>query len=249
MKQNIEISPKYASLEPLISEIADHGVPSDAQLIYKGRNRVFSLSRNSTELSIKAFRKPRFLNAYIYGSVRKSKARRSYEYAARLLSLGIGTPEPVAYIENYDNGRLMESYYICLQVDGHTVRDWERLPDSQPLIDALAREMVRMHRAGVYHKDFSPGNILYTIDDGGAYHFYHIDLNRMEFGIVDRAKLMRNFRAIHLDMEQTLRLARAYARAAGVDAENTSSEAEKQVKAYRSEKTVHKFFKNLFRHG
>lgn len=249
MKQTIAISPKYSGLASLVKQIADGGVPYDAKLIYQARNRVYTLSRGGIDLNIKAFRNPRFLNAYVYGTLRKSKARRSYEYASRLLKLGIGTPEPMAYIENYDDGKLLQSYYISLQVKGQTVRDWEKLPDSQPLIDALGAEMVRLHRAGVYHKDFSPGNILYTIDPEGRYQFYHIDLNRMEFGVISSGILMRNFRAIHLDPRQTERLARAYARAAGADEDKIAKEAIGQVKAYLAEKSVHHFFKKIIGHG
>jgi hypothetical protein len=31
---------------------------------------------------------------------KKSKARRSYEYATLLLDKGIGTPQPIAFLEN-----------------------------------------------------------------------------------------------------------------------------------------------------
>lgn len=249
MKQIIEISPRFASLASLMQQIALSGVPPEATLIYKARNCVFDLEYAGFHLIIKAFRIPRFVNSYVYGNLRKSKARRSYEYAVALQKMGIGTPDPVAYIEIRDGLKMKESYYICLRIDGNTVRDWERLPESEALINALGADMHRLHRAGVYHKDFSPGNILYTTTEDGNYHFYYIDLNRMEFGVKSTTKLMRNFRAIHLDMDQTLRLARAYARACGTSEEAVASQAKAQVEAYRREKSLHKFFKKIIGNG
>ncbi len=247
MKEVIEISPEFQHLEPAIREIACSGVPPKARLIYQARNRVYTLKVGDIELNIKAFRVPHFVNAYVYGTLRMSKARRSYLYAKRLLKMGFGTPLPVAFIEKFEGGRLRESYYVSLQMAANTVRDWETIPGNEQLIEALGADLVRLHRAGVLHKDYSPGNILYTKDLEGKYHFYYIDLNRMEFDVKDLRRLMRNFRAIHLDPEQTLRLARAYARAAGIDEHDAEQIATEQVKAYRREKSIHQFFKRLAR--
>lgn len=218
-------------------------------LIYQARNKVYNYTYGTTKLNIKAFHAPRFVNAYAYGTLRKSKARRSFEFAGRLKSMGIGTPEPVAFIEKYESGKLRDSYYICLQIEGDNVRDWELKPDSEQLIQALAADLVRLHRAGVFHKDYSPGNILFTRDADGRYKFYYIDLNRMQFDVRSTDVLMQNFRAIHLGLDQTLRLARAYAHAAGKDEHKIVEMATEQVKAYRAEKSMHQFFKNLIGHG
>ncbi len=161
--------------------------------------------------------------------------------------MGFGTPLPVAFVEKVEGGRVRESYYVSLQMAANAVRDWVTIPGNEQLIEALGADLVRLHRAGVLHKDYSPGNILYTKDLEGKYHFYYIDLNRMEFDVKDLRRLMRNFRAIHLDPEQTLRLARAYARAAGIDEHDAEQIATEQVKAYRREKSIHQFFKRLAR--
>ncbi len=248
MKQVIAIAPDFKHLEPLIRQIACGGVPDGAKLIYQARNKVYSYTYGNEKLNIKAFHCPRFINAYAYGTLRKSKARRSFEFAVRLKKLGIGTPEPIAFIENFDSGKLRESYYICRQIEGENVRDWERRPDSEELISALAADLVKLHRAGVFHKDYTPGNILFTKDDRGQYRFYYIDLNRMQFDVTSTDVLMQNFRAIHLDAEQTLRLARAYARSAGKDEKEIVKMAAEQVKAYRTEKSIHHFLKRIIGH-
>ncbi len=246
----IKINPKYEALRPVVEQIAREGVPADRQMVYDGpRNKVYSLRRDGIDLNIKAFRVPNLINAYVYGKLRRSKAERSFAHALKLQSLGIGTPEPVAYIECYDGSRLRESYYICLQVQAATIRDWELIPDSDALLEALAADMARLHAAGVLHKDFSPGNVLFTRSADGEYRFYYVDLNRMELGVHDRERLMRNFRCIHLDLKQTLRLARSYARATGQDEVKIVYEATRQVMQYRREKARHALLKTLIGHG
>ncbi len=228
-------------------EIAVAGMPDDAEIIYKGRNRVFKLTRNGEELCVKAFRRPNFFNSYIYTNVRESKARRSFDNANTLLDNGIGTPEPKAWVECKSNGRLKESYYISKYIPTENMRQWEEKPDSDTLLREFAREMVKFHNAGIYHKDFSPGNALYTASGDGHYKFYFVDLNRMEFGVRKRKKLMRNFRAINLLEDETARLARIYAAEAGIDPEAAAREAIVNLNVYKASKARHRALKRIFK--
>ena len=54
---------------------------------------------NGTKVNIKAFKTPMIINRLIYGFIRKSKARRSFEYANRLSTLDIKSPTPIAFYE------------------------------------------------------------------------------------------------------------------------------------------------------
>ncbi|MDE7136738.1 MAG: lipopolysaccharide kinase InaA family protein, partial [Muribaculaceae bacterium] len=182
----------------VMKEIASGAVPSDAVVIYKGRNCVYKINRGGQWLCVKAFRSPGMINSLIYTRFRDSKAKRSFDFARRLLSMGIGTPAPIGYAEVKSSGRLRGSYYVSQLLDADNLRQWEDKPDADGLVDAFAAEMVKIHRCGVLHKDFSPGNVLYTKDLDGRYRFYLIDLNRMEFGVRSHSRLMRNFRAINL---------------------------------------------------
>ena len=157
MKAKIIISPQYSHLAPLIDAIAADGVPVGATETYHARNTVYSLDTDTgIRLSIKDFHTPSIINSLVYTHLRRSKARRSYENARRLISMGFDTPDPVAYIEIHNGPLLTRSYYICRQIDeSEDLRLWH-LRDAasmSPILDGLAQYMVRLHRAGVYHKD------------------------------------------------------------------------------------------------
>lgn len=248
-KYTIIVSPEYERYRPLLQQLATNDVPSSAQLIYRARNRVFTLTADDgTQLNIKAFRCPSFPNSAIYTHWRESKASRSYHNSRRLTELNIGTAIPVGYVEVSKNGMLTRSYYVSLQHPGETVRDWQNIPHSDNLIDALGALLVDMHRKGVWHKDFTPGNILFTRSDNGHYEFALLDVNRMKFDIHDTMTLMTNFKAIHLDDKQMLRLAHAYARHAGLDDSQVCNKALKTAEAYRHSKARHRIFKKIFKH-
>lgn len=247
MSTIIHINPAFRALQPFIDDLAANGVPADANIIYKGRNTVYTISRGGYVLNIKAFKVPRFPNSYVYGNLRKSKACRSLQNARRLLDMGFDTPTPVAYIELREGLRMCRTYYVSLQIEAADMRNWTAKPDNEALLRALAAEMVRLHRAGVYHKDFSPGNVLYTVGEG-QYHFYLVDLNRMQFGVHGRRKLMRNFRAINIESyDETARLARYYAEAAGLDVAATERTARANLAQYHRNKTFLRKIKNIFR--
>lgn len=227
MSINIVISREYEALRPFITRLAHEGVPQGATEIYRARNRVYTCPTlpYGPVVCIKAFRAPAFPNNVVYTHLRPSKARRSYEYSQRLIDMGFDAPAPVAYVEVTRQGCLSRSYYVNVAVQGHNLREWETRPDAAGLVADLARYMVRLHRAGVFHKDFSPGNVLVTRDALGQRHFNLIDVNRMRFNEFDPRLMLCNFRCINLDRVQTALLAEAYGKAvveAGAEAGATA---------------------------
>lgn len=233
---HIVINPRYQQIRGLVERIALCGEPSWSQVIYEGRNRLYVVDGGDGigEVVVKDFHRPNLINSVVYTHLRKSKARRSYENALELRRLGFGTPEPYAYVEVSRCGRLVRSYYLCarLSADHRDLRYFDRQLRLMELLDALGHEMVRLHRAGVLVKDFSPGNVLYQRDAEGVYHFSHVDLNRMDFGVKSRSRLMGNFRAMPCTPAEVDMLAAAYARAAGEDVELVKAEAHAQFDAF-----------------
>lgn len=211
MKYIVRTRGKDAAMYAVAIQIARTGMPQDAEIIYDERNRLFRIRVSGEPYIVKAFRRPNVINSVAYVTVRKSKARRSYENALRLESMGVATPQAAAYMEVRSGLRLHESYYICRDVAAPQIRFWERRPDATFLVKAFAQDMLRLHTLGVWHKDFSPGNILVGGSQSEGYTFYYIDLNRMKFDEHRPSRLLTMFGRMHDDEAPVRDLARAYA--------------------------------------
>lgn len=227
---DIVLSPEGREREEIIRAIARDGLPADARIIYEGsRNR---LGVVDGDINVKAFGRPRFPNNFVYGGIRKSKARRSYEHALRLRELGFTTPLPYGYAEEFFSPMpgvriLRRSYYFCRQVAQPNMRLWESNGQLEQLLDQWGAEIARLHRAGVWMKDHSAGNVLLDKDADGNFTFAYVDLNRIRFGVSDERKLMQMFRSVSTSGHFTCLLARSYARAMGKDEARVSRMARK----------------------
>ncbi|RZO97456.1 MAG: Kdo domain containing protein, partial [Flavobacteriales bacterium] len=84
---------------------------SSGLIIKDSRNVIKSFESDKFIYNIKSFKIPNIFNAIIYNKFRTTKAERSYRYAQKLLSIGINTPEPIAYFEFKTRFFLKNSYY------------------------------------------------------------------------------------------------------------------------------------------
>lgn len=159
---------------------------SKGELLYGGTRNAIKLFKVDDQLiNIKSFKIPNLINKIAYKYFRKSKARRSYEYATALLEKGIGTPQPIAYFENFDSLGLNKSYYVSEHLETElTFRELVEIPD-YPDHDAILRQFTKfsfdLHEKGIEFLDHSPGNTLIKKGAHGQYSFYLVDLNRMNF--------------------------------------------------------------------
>lgn len=202
----------YDDTADMLRSIAAGEMPEGAVCIYPGtRNQLYTLPSPHGVLVVKCFRTPNSVNSIAYTTVRTSKACRSFLNSIRLQRLGISVPEPIAYAEERKGLRMRRSYYLSRAVEGDTIRFYEIRPDCDTMLRGLAREMLRMHLMGVWHKDFSPGNVIVKNEAGGSYSFNYVDLNRMAFNTVDHDKQLRMFERINYTELHTSRLAHAYA--------------------------------------
>lgn len=149
------------------------------------RNSIKLFDIKGQTMNIKSFKIPNFINKIAYKYFRKSKARRSFEYATKLIEVGIGTPRPIAYFENYDLIGLNDSYYVCEHLESvFEFREVELNKDFQnreEIIRQFTKFTFDMHQKGIEFLDHSPGNTLIKNEGNGKYSFYLVDLNRMNF--------------------------------------------------------------------
>lgn len=148
-------------------------------VIYRGRNTLTRLTLGGRDVVAKAFPAPRTVLKRLQRVGRESKAVRAFDHAARMQSLGIGTPEPLAALVAAD-GR---AWYLCAFAE-HAVTVRNLPKETGPEIDRLCAEVGafvgRMHHLGAFHYDSTPGNLL-RLTDGS---FLIVDCNRMRFGRV-----------------------------------------------------------------
>lgn len=203
------------SLLDLVSQFSTRGV-----YLYNQRNQIKEFKLDDWTVVIKSYKKPHLLNAFIYHYLRASKCRRSFYFAQRLNSLDIPTPEPIAFIENSCNGLLCESYFIYKKCpysqNLYHLRGESLDKSNRELLRALALFSADMHEKGVFHKDFSPGNILYQYNESG-YQFSLIDINRMAFGAVSMKRACIGFRRLWGGDEMISYFAEQYANIRGFD--------------------------------
>lgn len=182
---NFKVNPSFEKNTLAILEtIKTFG--SSGELFGNGdRNKIKLFDLDGKIINIKSFKIPHFINKIAYRYFRKSKARRSFEYANRLLELGVGTPQPIAYFESYSWIGLDKSFYISEHLECDlTYRELVEIPDF-PDHENILRQFTRfsfgLHEKGIEFLDHSPGNTLIKKNASGIYDFFLVDLNRMEF--------------------------------------------------------------------
>ncbi len=192
---------------------------TSGKLFGKGdRNRIKLFNLNDTTINVKSFKIPSLINKIAYKYFRKSKARRSFEYANKLKKLGIGTPKPIAFYEYFSFIGLQESYYICEHLHYDlTYRDLitnQEYPDYENILRQFTKFTWQLHEKGIYFKDHSPGNTLIVKNDND-YNFYLVDLNRMSFMKLDFDARMKNFSRLTPKKEMIHIMSDEYAKLSG----------------------------------
>lgn len=190
----IQINPKYSKFTRFISEMP-LTFSQSGKVIYDGRNEIRVIVHDGLAINVKRYKVPNIINRMAYSSIRKPKCVRAYEYAFNLREKGFETPEPIAYIVERKGGLITTSYFISIQ------SDYDRMfyefgkggvEGREDIIRAFARYTAHLHEAGVFHKDYSPGNILFKKTDDEV-RFSLVDINRMSFAPVSLEKGCSNF--------------------------------------------------------
>ena len=171
------------ALQALSSRLEDASLP----VLSTGADKVLlmhlPLAGGTTTVAVKIFKRQSWLKDWS-DRVRKSKAERSWRLATHLQQAGVGTPKAIAWLDKWQRGRLLESYYICEYIEAPTLTAvladiLHRQRDNAPLMQVLQRvapAVRKLHEAGVAHGDLGNQNILLPQDNNLPVQF--IDLNR-----------------------------------------------------------------------
>lgn len=204
---------KCKDLEKFIIKFEDKG----SYFSNGARNKIKLFDLDGFVVNIKSFKKPIFFNQIIYEYFRKSKAKRSYEFANILLKNGIGTPKPIAFFENFDWLGLKDSYYISEHLEADlTYRELINVPD-YPNYDTILSQFTKftfdIHEKGIEFLDHSPGNTLIKKGIDNQFQFYLVDLNRMKFHHkMDFDTRMKNFSRLTPKKEMIAMMSSEYAK-------------------------------------
>ena len=218
----IIVDRKYRSLESYVEQLPV--TFNTGELVYAARNVLRRFCWDGTIVVVKKYKIPILLNRFVYGRFRKSKARRSFEYARILNEKGFRTPQPVAYIEERCCRLLSDSYLVTLNEDFpemmrrfHT--DESLTDEGKMILWAFAAYTRDLHEAGILHQDYSPGNIAFKVE------FSLFDINRMHFGRISKKMCLRNFCRLTPSVAVLSYLVGEYARIRGWNVEESVCEA------------------------
>ena len=146
------------------------------KIIHNARNQIRVFDVGGQQINVKKFCIPPIVNRVLYSwGCRIPKAKKTFLNAQEIVRRGFQTPKPYGYILERNGWLLNFSYFISEQIPGKKpIRDSGPDPD---LIRALAAYTAALHQKGMMHKDYTPGNILYSVENG-KYDFWMVDINR-----------------------------------------------------------------------
>lgn len=175
------INPDYASMKEFIGNFPELFAAGEGEIVDSRRNVIRLFNTQMGDWIAKQYKKPVFIQRFIYSFFRKTKASRAFEYSLRLRNLGINCPEPIAYIEE-KKVLFTYGYFIYLKCNDPFVYPQlvEKKDYDRDLASAVAGYLAEIHAKGVIHGDMNLTNILYRKDDD-HYDFTVIDVNRCKF--------------------------------------------------------------------
>jgi len=251
MKYTLEYNKKYKNFENALLNIKS--IFSDnSQTIHLARNELKIIEIQDVNTVVKAYKIPNFLNQIIYAYFRKSKAYKAFHNATKLHELQVSTPEALGYIEFFKTYLFKESFFISKEFKyDFTIA---HIRDDQPkykkkVLENFAAFTYDLHSKGVWHVDYSGGNILIK-EENGHYLFSLVDINRMKFKTIREYEGLENFNKLWFNKEDLTIIAKTYASLANLEENKTIFEIIKHDKKLKDKvllkrrlREKNKFFK------
>lgn len=224
IKTKLKIDEKKQEYKDFLENIKEHFATSKNS-IHKARNEIKVINHKGVDLVVKSFKIPNFLNRVIYTFFRSSKAKKSYDYAIKIASF---TPKPIGYIEFYENTLLANSYFVSEKFDySFTIREPlldVNFSNKEKIFKAFAKFTFELHEAGIFHFDYSPGNILIKKENDN-FIFKIVDINRMKFFDLELNDRLKNFSKLWAKDEDLEVIIKEYARLLQKDEKELVSKA------------------------
>ena len=218
MSYKLQYHQNFKNFDPILQEIQPL-FKQNSSTIHLARNELKKINLAGINTIVKAFKVPNFLNQIVYAYFRKSKAYKAFHNATKLQNLGVNTPEAIGYIEFFKMGLLKESFFISKEfLYDFTIA---HIRDDQPsykknILEDFAEFSYFIHTKGVWHVDYSGGNILIK-KEGEKYHFSLVDINRMKFRSISEYEGLENFNKLWFNEEDLTTIAIKYASLANLD--------------------------------
>ena len=235
----IVINNKY---KKLISEI-NLLFEKSSNSIHKARNEIKIISYEDLELVVKSFKVPNFINKLIYTFFRDSKAKKSYDNSVKIKEF---VPNPVGYIEFKKYGLFHKSYFVSENFKyDFTIREpllIDKYKNKDDIFKKFAQFTYDLHEKGIFHEDYSPGNILIKEEDGN-YIFKIVDINRMQFKKLTLNERLINFSKLWAKDEDLSVIVQEYARLISGDETRCVELALKYSQNHKNKKNLKKRLK------
>ena len=219
MSYKLQLNKDYEYFEEDLLNIREIFANAEGS-IHKARNELKIIKLHGLECVIKSFKIPHIINRVAYTFFRDSKSKKSFTNGLKLQKLQVNTPEPIAVIEFFKIGLLERSYFISLYKPYEfTIREvfHHKVNNVEAILKEFARFTYELHKKGVWHVDYSLGNILINKKATG-YDFSLVDINRMEFKVVPPKEGLKNFNKFWAKYDTDLPIiAKEYAKVADID--------------------------------
>lgn len=221
-RRRLRIDPAYAGLSDFALSLPELWEEGRGNTIFSKRNTVRLFTEGETVLAVKRFARLHGPKRLIYTYFRSSKGARAFDYSFRYNAAGIPTPAGVACLEVYRGRLLSDVYLLTLRSDGTEL--FGPLVDAddfdRPLAAGAAHFILRMHRAGIMHRDPNMRNILHRRLPDGTVRYEAIDINRSAFCSRGwtRAQIVRNLARLTHRRDLLKFMVETYAAEAGVAA-------------------------------
>lgn len=232
------------SYRDLLQDIK-HYFDDSKESIHKARNEIKVIDYNGENLVVKSFKTPHIINRIVYTFFRESKAEKSYTNSIKIIDF---VPKPIGYVEFREFGLISESYFVSENFDyDFTIREpllENDFKDKENIFKAFAKFTLELHKNGIFHLDYSPGNILIKKENDN-YIFKIVDINRMQFKTLDLNERLKNFSKLWAKDDDLVIIIKEYAKLLDADEQECIKIALKYSQAHKDRKNAKKRLKGI----